>query len=55
MPNQKIHIIEHTINEFTTEMDLIIKNVEKRDYGEYVCVSENTIGRAEGKIRLSGK
>lgn len=55
MPNQKIYITETMINEYTTEMDLFIKALEKRDFGEYTCVSENTIGRAEGKIRLSGR
>ena len=55
MPNAKINITERTVNEFTTEMDLFIKNVERQDYGEYVCVSENTVGRAEERIKLSGK
>lgn len=55
MPNPKIYITETMVNEYTTEMDLFIKSLEKRDFGEYTCVTENTIGRAEGKIRLSGR
>lgn len=54
MPNPKVHITETIINEFTTEMNLIIRFLERRDFGEYTCVSENTIGRVEGKIRLKG-
>ncbi|XKL66239.1 hypothetical protein PGB90_009659 [Kerria lacca] len=53
MQNAKVHIAETIINEFTTEMSLIIKTLEKKDFGEYTCISENTIGRTEGKIRLS--
>ncbi len=54
MPNPKVHITERMINEFATDMDLVIKSLEKKDFGEYTCLSENTIGHAEGKIRLSG-
>ena len=55
MPNPRVNITETQINEYTTDMDLVIKTLHKRDFGEYTCVSENTIGRAEGKIRLIGK
>lgn len=55
MPNPKVNIIETPINEYTTAMDLVIKSLHKRDFGEYTCISENTIGRAEGKIRLHGE
>lgn len=54
MPNSRVNITETLINEYTTDMDLVIKTLHKRDFGEYTCVSENTIGRAEGKIRLHG-
>ncbi|XP_065206263.1 lachesin-like [Planococcus citri] len=52
MPNPRVNITETPINEYTTDMELAIKSLHKRDFGEYTCVSENTIGRAEGKIRL---
>lgn len=54
MQSPKIQITETMINEFTTDMQLTISSLEKKDFGEYFCRAESTVGRAEGIIRLSG-
>ena len=40
---------------YTSVMYLTIKNIHKSDLGGYKCVSKNSIGDAEGTIRLYGK
>lgn len=54
MPSPRIRITETMQNEFTTDMQLVISSLEKKDFGEYYCRAESTVGRAEGIIRLSG-
>lgn len=36
-------------------MSLTIKNFGKKDVGIYYCVATNSLGKAEGTIRLHGK
>ena len=54
MPSPRIRITETMINEYTTDMQLLISSLEKKDFGEYFCRAESTVGRAEEIIRLSG-
>lgn len=43
------------LNDYSLLLNLTIRNLEKRDFGGYVCSSVNALGKAEGSIRLQGK
>lgn len=40
---------------YTVQMRLVIRRFHKSDLGGYKCISKNSIGEAEGNIRLYGK
>lgn len=40
---------------YSVQMKLVIKKFHKTDLGGYKCISKNSIGDAEGNIRLYGK
>lgn len=40
---------------YQTQMKLHIHQVEPQDIGHYKCVSKNSLGEAEGNIRVYGK
>lgn len=42
-------------NEYSLQMNLRIRNIERRDIGGYICTSSNALGKAEGTVRLQGK
>lgn len=42
------------ISPYEVRMILIIKDYNKNDVGTYMCVASNTMGKAEGNIRLYG-
>lgn len=42
-------------NEYSLQMNLRIRNIEKRDIGGYICTSSNALGKAEGTVRLQGR
>lgn len=42
------------INAYTWQMNLTIKNLQKSDFGAYVCSSNNAIGKSDARIRLQG-
>lgn len=45
-----------TINlQYSVQMRLLISRIQKSDLGGYKCISKNSIGDAEGNIRLYGK
>lgn len=49
------HVLrEIYVNEYTLLMNLTIKNLEKSDFGEYVCASANALGKAEDTVKLQG-
>ncbi|XP_050719643.1 lachesin-like [Eriocheir sinensis] len=37
---------------YHTNMSLLIRNVEKSDFGTYTCVARNSISQAEGQVRI---
>ncbi|XP_019759361.2 lachesin [Dendroctonus ponderosae] len=39
-------------NEYSLQMNLRIRNIERRDIGGYICTSSNALGKAEGTVRL---
>lgn len=42
-------------NEYSLQMNLRIRNIERKDIGGYTCTSSNALGKAEGTVRLQGK
>lgn len=52
---EKYHIIESMINSFTWQMNITVRNLQKSDFGQFVCSSENALGKSDAPIRLQGK
>ncbi|KAF7287704.1 lachesin-like isoform X2 [Rhynchophorus ferrugineus] len=50
--NDKYYMTEINNSYYSVQMKLIIKNIQKSDLGGYRCISKNSIGDAEGNIRL---
>ncbi|XP_071450055.1 protein amalgam-like [Hetaerina americana] len=46
------HIIEEDKNSYKVHLKLTIRTFNKRDIGTYTCVSTNSLGRADGTVRL---
>lgn len=40
---------------YAVQMTLVIRKLQKSDMGGYKCISKNSIGDAEGTIRLYGE
>lgn len=53
--NDKYHMTEINNSYYSVQMKLIIRRIHKSDLGGYKCISKNSIGDAEGNIRLYGK
>ncbi|XP_068082320.1 uncharacterized protein [Anabrus simplex] len=43
---------EAMLSDYALLMNLTIRNLEKRDFGGYVCSSVNALGKVEGGVRL---
>ncbi|XP_018326046.2 lachesin [Agrilus planipennis] len=43
---------ETTENSYRTYMKLTVRNLQKDDFGNYRCISKNSLGETEGSIRL---
>ncbi|XP_055643967.1 protein amalgam [Toxorhynchites rutilus septentrionalis] len=43
---------EEKINAFSWQLNLTVKNLQKSDFGAYVCSSINALGKADARIRL---
>ncbi|BES89733.1 Immunoglobulin domain [Nesidiocoris tenuis] len=52
MDSNKYIMEEIPINDYTWQLNLTIRNLEKRDFGSYVCQSSNALGKSEGVVRL---
>ncbi|XP_033609885.1 lachesin [Cryptotermes secundus] len=52
MESGKYEIKEVPINDYSLHMNLKILNVQKHDFGTYVCASVNALGKVEGSVRL---
>ncbi|XP_030762383.1 lachesin-like isoform X2 [Sitophilus oryzae] len=50
--NDKYFMTEISNSYYSVQMKLIIKHIQKSDLGGYRCISKNSIGDAEGNIRL---
>jgi len=40
---------------YAVQMTLVLRKTQKSDFGGYKCISKNSIGDAEGTIRLYGE
>ncbi|XP_045481979.1 protein amalgam-like isoform X1 [Harmonia axyridis] len=50
--NDKYHMTENSNAYYSVQMKLVIRRFHKSDLGGYKCISKNSIGDAEGNIRL---
>ncbi|XP_020292957.1 lachesin-like isoform X2 [Pseudomyrmex gracilis] len=50
--NSKYSMSEMKMSAYSVQMRLVIMNLQKHDLGGYKCISKNSIGDAEGNIRL---
>lgn len=55
IPSEKYIMEEVPKNEYSLQMNLRIRNIERKDIGGYTCTSSNALGKAEGTVRLQGK
>lgn len=53
--NDKYLMSEISNSIYSVQMKLIVHRFHKSDLGGYRCISKNSIGDAEGNIRLYGK
>lgn len=44
-----------TENSYRAHMKLTVRNLQQGDFGNYRCISKNSLGETEGSIRLYGK
>ena len=54
LPSDKYTMTEHALSDYSWQMNLTVHNLEKKDFGGYICSSVNALGRAEGLVRLQG-
>ncbi|KAH0956730.1 hypothetical protein HN011_008282 [Eciton burchellii] len=52
LPSDKYAMSEYALNDYSWQMNLTIKALEKRDFGEYVCSSVNALGKMDSTVRL---
>lgn len=50
--NEKYSMNEINRSAYSVQMRLVIRNIQQNDLGGYKCISKNSIGDAEGNIRL---
>ncbi|KAL1139594.1 hypothetical protein AAG570_006576 [Ranatra chinensis] len=48
------HIVDESRHSYRVHLKLTVKRFNSSDVGTYLCVSTNSLGRAEGAIRLYG-
>ena len=53
--NDKYRMEEMVNSQYSVQILLIVRRIHKYDLGGYKCISKNSIGDAEGNIRLYGK
>lgn len=46
---------ETTENSYRAHMKLTVRGLNSKDFGNYRCISKNSLGETEGSIRLYGK
>lgn len=53
--NERYLMTETENSMYAVQMTLVVRKLQKSDMGGYKCISKNSIGDAEGTIRLYGK
>lgn len=53
--NDRYLMTETENSMYACTMTLVVKKLQKSDMGGYKCISKNSIGDAEGTIRLYGE
>lgn len=53
--NDRYLMTETENSMYAVQMTLVIRKLQKSDMGGYKCISKNSIGDAEGTIRLYGE
>lgn len=53
--NERYLMTETENSMYAVQMTLMIRKLQKSDMGGYKCISKNSIGDAEGTIRLYGE
>ena len=53
--NDRYHMTEAENSMYAVQMTLVIRKLQKSDMGGYKCISKNSIGDAEGTIRIYGE
>ena len=54
LPSKRHKLDSHHVG-YQSQMKLHVYPVEAQDYGHYKCVAKNSLGEAEGSIRVYGK
>jgi neurotrimin len=53
--NDRYLMTETENSMYAAVMTLVVRKIQKSDMGGYKCISKNSIGDAEGTIRLYGE
>ena len=54
VPSLKYNISDQVLSDYQVVSTLVIKNLNKNDFAQYVCVAKNTIGKSEEFIKIYG-
>ena len=54
LPSKK-YVIDYEENSYRAYMKLTIKSLQEGDFGNYRCISKNSLGETEGSIRVYGE
>ena len=55
VPSLKYNISDQVLSDYQVVSTLLIRNLNKNDFAQYVCVAKNTIGKSEESIKIYGK
>ena len=55
VPSLKYNISDQVLSDYQVVSTLLIRNLNKNDFAQYVCVAKNTIGESEESIKIYGK
>ena len=55
VPSLKYNISDQVLSDYQVVSTLLIRNLNKNDFAQYVCVAKNTIGKSKESIKIYGK
>ena len=55
VPSSKYKISDQVLSDYQVFSTLLIRNLNKNDFAQYVCVAKNTIGKSVESIKIYGK